>query len=72
MIEIKGLSALQTDIANKLWGLESLEEVDEFISTLPRSLRIEARTVQEMMIAATFDQYTDTDLAKQILDRIAN
>ena len=72
MIEIRGLSALQTDIANKLWGLESLEEVDEFISTLPRSLRIEARTVQEMMIAATLDQYTDTDLAKQILDRIAN
>lgn len=71
MVEITGLSDLQTDIANRLWGLETLEEVNEFISTLPRSLRIEARTVQEMIIAATLDQYTETDLAKQLLDEIA-
>lgn len=71
MIEIPGLSHLQTDIANRLWGLETLEEVNEFISTLPRSLRIEAQTVQEMIIAATLDQYTETDLAKQVLAEIA-
>lgn len=71
MIEIPGLSQLQTDIANRLWGLETLEEVNEFISTLPRSLRIEAQTVQEMIIAATLDQYTETDLAKQVLAEIA-
>lgn len=70
-MEIQGLTALQTEIANKLWGLDSMEEVAEFIASLPGNLQREAMVIQEMMIAAAVDEVMDTDLAEQILANIA-
>jgi hypothetical protein len=71
MIEIHGLTALQRELADKLWGMESMEEVEDFIFSLPRNLRQKAIVVRELLIAATFDEIQDTDLAKQVLANIA-
>jgi hypothetical protein len=56
MITIEGLTELQRDIADRLWSLDTTEDVEEYISTLPKSLRRQAWTVMTMIIAAELDQ----------------
>lgn len=55
MITVEGLSPLQKQLADRLWELESPEEVNAFILSLPRNLRSTARTVQEMLVVAYID-----------------
>ena len=70
MIEIQGLSKQQVALANRLWALDSMDEVDNYISQLPKRLRGQARTVRELMIAAALDQCMDTDLAEEVISSV--
>lgn len=54
-IQIQGLSAVQRDLADHLWRLDTLSDIDTWITTLPRRMQREARTVQHMIIAAELD-----------------
>jgi hypothetical protein len=70
-IQIEGLSPTQVALANRLWTLEDTDEVNNFIDSLPRRLRGQARVVRDMMIAAALDQYEGpTDLAKHVIDSV--
>lgn len=53
---IEGLTVRQHEIANRLWQMETEEEIDHYINSLPRRARVDAITVKEMMIAACIDQ----------------
>lgn len=53
---IRGFSELQKSLADRIWSMDTREEVDEFVSTLPRSLRREAWVVMNMIIWAELDQ----------------
>lgn len=55
MIILEGLTPLQKQLADRLWELESPEEVNAFMLSLPRNLRSTARTVQEMLVVAYID-----------------
>ena len=56
-ITIEGLSPSQMKIADVLWKLDDQVQIDTFISKIPtRRHRIEARVVQNMMVAAVLDQ----------------
>jgi hypothetical protein len=56
-ITIEGLSPSQMKIADVLWKLDDQAQIDTFISKIPtRRGRIEARVVQNMMVAAVLDQ----------------
>ena len=56
-ITIEGLSPSQMKIADVLWKLDDQAQIDTFISKIPtRRHRIEARVVQNMMVAAVLDQ----------------
>ena len=59
MITISGLTELQRDIADRLWSLDTTEAVEDYISTLPKSLRQQAWVVQQMIIAAELDSYME-------------
>lgn len=59
MITITGLTELQRDIADRLWSLDTTEAVEQYISTLPKSLRRQAWVVQQMIIAAELDSYME-------------
>jgi hypothetical protein len=54
-IHIQGLTALQRDLADHLWRLDTLRDIDTWMATLPRRMQREARTVQHMIIAAELD-----------------
>lgn len=61
-ITIEGLSPTQMEIADVLWKLDTLEQIDQWIAKIPtRRGRIEARVVQNMMVAAVLDQQ-DSDV----------
>jgi hypothetical protein len=69
MIEIEGLSARQRAFCDVLWNMETQDEVDRFINCLPPQQRAECQTVLQLIVAATFDQVMDTDLAAAELNR---
>jgi hypothetical protein len=55
-IEISGLSELDKELADQLWTMDTEAEVQEFISQLPRSLRVRAETVFQLIVLAAIDQ----------------
>lgn len=69
MITIEGLSPVQRDLADRMWEIESTEEVEQFIAALPTKwLRGQARTVYDMLVIAYIDsvvaempQFPDAD-----------
>jgi hypothetical protein len=54
-IQIQGLSPLQRDLADRIWSMDTEDQVQEFVSTLPRSLKREAWVVMQMIIASELD-----------------
>ena len=74
MIEISGLTPLQIDLANKIWGMDSTEQIMEFFNELPRSLKAQAYVVYQMILLAYIDQEPVTDFAEaqEVIDYVRN
>jgi hypothetical protein len=70
MITLEGLSKQQRALANRLWALDSIEEVQDFMGNLPKRSRGQARVVFELLVAAQLDQVMDTDLAEQVINSV--
>lgn len=72
-ITITGLTPLQRDLADKIWACDSEDDVVEFIGSLPKRLRGQARFVHEMMILAVWDNVVEKQQefpeARQVLDK---
>ena len=66
-IEVPGLTALQTRLADAIWDCESIEEVDTYIQSLPKKLRPQAELVKELMTLAVLDNVVDTPQAREVL-----
>lgn len=70
---LEGLTPLQVELAEKLWGIDSAEKINEYIDQLPKRIRKEAIFVKELMIALSLDlavqREEDTQLAADILRR---
>ena len=67
-IEIRGFSPLQQDLADRIWHMDTQDQVEEFVSQLPRSLKREAWVVMQMIIAAELDSYMEvTDEVRSYL-----
>lgn len=58
-IQIRGFTALQQELADRIWSMDTQHELEQFIARLPRSLRREAWVVQQMIIAAELDSYME-------------
>lgn len=69
MITLQGLTKRQVIIAECLWNhCETQRDVEAVLANYGK----DARTVYELLTAATMDQYMDVTEAKEILDRIKN
>jgi hypothetical protein len=73
MIEIQGLNTKQRMLADIIWSLDSQNQVNTFIRSLPHADRLQAQTVCEMMILAFFDQVDEVsqstvDFINQVKD----
>jgi hypothetical protein len=56
---VQGFSPLQKDLADRIWSLDTQEEINQFVMTLPRSLKREAWVVMNMIIWAELDTYME-------------
>ena len=56
MIRLEGLTPLQVELCDKIWGMQSQEEIIEWFNTLPRSLQITAHAMLNLIIAEMLDQ----------------
>lgn len=72
-MEIQGLSKLQMELADLMWELDTLDDVHNFINTLPKRMRGQAKLVLEMMTVAAVDDMVsndDLELAKGVIDSV--
>jgi hypothetical protein len=73
MIQIENLSPIQKEICDRLWEIEHMDGVKNYIRAMPKRLRPVAESMLELLIAATFDQEinneADCELAKEYLYR---
>jgi hypothetical protein len=65
-IEIRGFTAVQRELADKLWNMDTDDQVQRFINGLPRSLKREARVVITMLIAHELDSYME--VSDEVMD----
>jgi hypothetical protein len=72
MIELHGLSPLQRELAERMWNMESMDEIVAWVQTMPRSVALQAYIVMQMIIAAEIDRQAEDDLsaAAAIIERI--
>jgi hypothetical protein len=72
MIELTGLSPLQRELAERMWNMESMDEIVAWVQTMPRSVALQAYVVMQMIIAAEIDRQAEDDLsvAQNLIKRI--
>ena len=58
---IQGFSPLQRDLADRIWSLDTQQEVEQFVMTLPKSLKREAWVVMNMIIWTELDQVMEVE-----------
>ena len=60
-IEIQGFTALQRDLADRIWSMDTQDQIAEFVMTLPKNLKREAWVVMQMIIAAELDNVMEVE-----------
>jgi len=65
-MELRLQNKHQVKIADLLWEAQDEASVNLILKTFGH----DARVVYDMMIASTMDEVDDTDLAKQVLNKI--
>jgi len=75
-IKLDGLNQRQRVLADIMWGIEEWDDVEKFISTLPKRERIECEGIVEMMKMELVESYRkDQDVeniveAARLIDKI--
>ena len=72
MIELTGLSPLQRELADRMWQMDSIDEIVAWVNSMPRSVALQAYIVMQMIIAAEIDRQAESDvsMAAALIDRI--
>ena len=72
MIELTGLSPLQQELAQRMWQMDSMEEIVAWVQSMPRSVALQAYIVMQMIFAAEIDRQAESDvsMAAALIDRI--
>ena len=72
MIELTGLSPLQRELADRMWQMESIDDIVTWVNSMPRSVALQAYIVMQMIIAAEIDRVAEDDVsvAREIIERI--
>lgn len=71
-IRIDGLTAKQIQLLDKLWSLDTQEEVSAWFGSLDNETFKQAVVLQEMILDSILEQTaeSDTSMAKQMLGNI--
>lgn len=73
MIKLENLTPRQVAFCELMWALQTTEEVDAFIQSLPKDFQEEANSIKFMLQLAVVDDMLDGDPdlteAKEIINR---
>ena len=71
-MKIEGLTPLQHDILERIWSMDSKEQVMAWFETLPRNLRQTAHDMLMMVVIEMIDEEPceDLRLAQMVIDRV--
>ena len=64
MIELTGLSPLQRELADRMWQMESIDDIVAWVNSMPRSVALQAYIVMQMIIAAEIDRAAESDFTE--------
>lgn len=64
MIQIDNLSPVQMVLADKLWEMDSQEQIHEWFLELPDELKYDAYLVLKLIVLAVQDQEAEEDLSQ--------
>lgn len=59
MIRLEGLRALDRELADRLWSMQSQEEILAWTGTLPRRLRQRVEVLTALMVWALIDEHVE-------------
>jgi len=73
MVRLENLTVRQAGICQLMWEMQTVEEVERFINSLPAPQQAEAMSMKVMLELAVIDDDVEQDkelfLAQEILDR---
>jgi hypothetical protein len=72
MIELRGLSPLQQELAERMWNMESMEDIVAWVQIMPRSVALQAYVVMQLILLESLEQevLADMTLAQQVIKSI--
>lgn len=73
MITLENLTRKQQVLCEVIWNLDTVEQVLNFVRSLPQKDKEQAQTLYTLMILETLDQGMDIEdlsLAKQVIDKV--
>ena len=72
MISIENLTPLQHEILEKIWSMDTQEEVVAWFDTLPRNLKHTAHAMLMMVVIEMIDQEPceDLSMAQAVIDQV--
>ena len=72
MIKIKGLSALEKELCETIWSIDSEQELLDWVTALPRDVLPTAWAMINMILIESVDQDPITDFAQaqEVIDRV--
>ncbi len=74
MIKLSGLTPLQCELCEKIWNMDSQQEVLDWFGTLPKSVAHEAYVMMQMILLAVMDEteIDNLDQAQAVIRRVQN
>lgn len=60
-MQINGLTERQVELLDTMWAIEGFDELEEWMSTLTRADRIEAESLQRLVVLETFEELLAKD-----------
>jgi len=71
-IRLEGLTPLQVELADRIWQMNTQEEVAAWLGELPRSLRQQAVSLLYLITVECIDQdpIENFDLAQAVIERV--
>ena len=72
-MKIENLSPIQKELCDKIWSMDSEQELVIWVNSLPRNMAIQAYAMIQMILHAYMDEMDlgDCEEAKSVLERIS-
>jgi hypothetical protein len=58
-MRLEGLTEHQVELLDTMWAIEEFDELEEWMQTLSKADRVEAESLQRLVVLETFEELLD-------------